>query len=1135
MKIAITWIFASALLWQRSGPVVGQETEDALVREFQTPPNSARPLVWWHWMNGNITKVGIKLDLEWMHRIGLAGFQVFDISLPTPQVVPKRLLYMTPEWKDAFKYATVLADRLGLEQGIAGSPGWSESGGPWVHPAGAMKKYVWSTTCIAGGRPFRGRLLHPPTNTGAFQNLPRFDVMQLPAGSAAIPDYYQDAKVIAYRRPATDVSLASLRPTMTASGGNPDYSLLTDSDLVNETMLPLPAKLGEKAWIQYSFADPQTVRAITWVTDDFNVFQAQVNGFDKPIKTLESSDDGVHFQTVVTLPNASDNPYEYLDRQRTVAFAPVTAKYFRVTFERVAPHPVPGWAGDADPASFGIAIRPPAPGFAISELVLHAGARVDRWEAKAAFSPAANLDAQSTPYVAARDAVAKSNVVDVTSLMHPDGTLIWTPPPGDWVVLRFGYSLLGVTNHPAIAQATGLEVDKLGARFVKRYTERYLETFKDAVGAELMGRRGVQAMVTDSWEAGSQNWTDRILQEFQKRRGYDPAPWMPVLVGQVVESATASDRFLWDFRSTIGELTADSYYGELARTLHASDMVHYSESHEAGRAFVGDGMRAKKFSDVPMGAFYAELSTDPQYRGDADTRESASTAHIYGQNIAAAESFTVAGASWDWTPSRLKPFADQEFLNGINRLVIHESTHQPEVDRAPGMTLGTVGQYFSRNETWAEQAGAWVDYLARSSFLLQRGRFVADVVYFYGEDTNLTASFANRSPAVPTGYSFDYINSDGLIHELSVTAERVVSRSGMSYRLLALDPSVRYMTLPVLRAIQALVKNGAALVGPKPLDAASLADDIAEFRQLSDELFGDGSGTHRVGRGIVFAGSDIQKSMEALDVAPDLSYPDQLQGARLRFVHRKLDDGDIYFVNNRCDCAGLIQASFRMTGKVPEIWRAEDGRMDPVSFSIADGRTTVPLKLEPWDAVFVVFRRSTTATVYAIPASTENRLAALDGPWRLTFQPGRGAPPSVNLPQLRSWSTLSTPGVKYFSGTGTYTATFSAQSEWRKAGAHLWLDLGQVRNLAHVTLNGHDLGVVWHAPYRVEITAALNPGKNQVSIAVVNSWTNRFIGDKQPGLATPITFGTLKPDQSRAPLEESGLLGPVVLSQVESE
>ncbi len=1103
-------------------PAWGQTAGDTLKSGFENPPASARPRVWWHWMNGNITKEGIKLDLEWMHQAGLGGFQNFDAALSTPQVVDHRLAYMTPEWKDAFKYATTLADQLGMEEAIAGSPGWSESGGPWVPASEGMKKYVWSETVVEGGKPFHGVLAHPPSNTGAFQNLSIHDALSAPEGSKPIPQFYSDAAVVAYRRASSDVSLESLHPKMTTSGGSPDFAMLTDGDLEKTTGIPIPA-VGEVSWIQYEFAEPQTIRAITFVTKDPGWIEALVAGIAAPEKNLEASDDGQNFRVVAKL-DGGESP------EHTISFPVVTAKYFRVTFKRNPPPPIPAWAAGIDPASLGIKLPPTPTEYEVAEVVLHPGARVNHFEEKAAFVPEGDLYGFATPAVAANEAVAKSDVIDLTAKMLPDGTLDWTPPAGDWVILRFGYSLLGITNHPATAEATGLEVDKLDRSFVKQYMEKYLESYKETVGADFMGKRGIRYVINDSWEAGSQNWTDHMIEQFKKRRGYDPLPWMPVLAGQVVDSAEASDRFLWDFRKTIGDLIADEHYGQLEETLHEWNMGHYGESHESGRAFVADGMEVKKFNEVPMSAMWTQTPgvNKEQFGYNADDRESASVAHIYGQNLAAAESMTAAAAPWAWSPATLKPTADQEFLNGINRFVIHESAHQPLVGKAPGLTLGPFGQWFNRNETWALEAHTWIDYLGRTSFLLQQGRFGADFIYFYGEDSNLTAIFDHKSPEVPAGYGFDYVNADALIHELTVANGRIATKSGISYRVLGLDPYSAHMSLPVLRAIHKLVEDGAIVAGPKPSDDPSLSDDQAEFRKLNDELFGDGSGTHKVGKGTVYAGQELGQVFKQLNVLPDFDYTKPESDTRLEFLHRKLAAADLYFVDNRGDHETTTEATFRVSGKEPELWYAETGTTRPVSYKIADGRTTVPLHLEPWGTVFVVFRKATTETSRELPKVAESKLADVGGPWKVSFQPGRGAPESATLDALVSWSDSTDPGIKYFSGEGTYTNAIQASADWFTKGSHLWIDLGDVKNLAEVTVNGKSLRVVWHAPYRVDVTSALKPGANEISVKVVNAWVNRLIGDEQPG-ATKYTFADVKPYKANSPLLPSGLLGPVAV------
>ena len=1113
------WPAMICLAMALSASAHGQARTDALKQGFETPPPSAQPRVWWHWMNGNISKEGIQLDLEWMHRAGIAGFQNFDAALSTPQVVPRRLAYMTPEWKDAFKYATTLADQLGMEEAIAGSPGWSETGGPWVLPSEGMKKYVWSETVVEGGRPFTGKLAHPPSNTGAFQDIGIRDA--LGSGSEAPPQFYADAAVIAYRRPKAEVPLDSLHPRITTSGGSLDPSKLSDGDLTTMLKLPIPPQ-GEDAWIQWEFAQPQKIRSLTMVTGTISEIATSITGIGNPVYLVEVSDDGTRFRDVQTLPEGGA-------AEHTVTLPNVDARFVRVAFRQGPRHEIPSWAVGIDFASLGFPVPPKPTDYEVAEMALHTGARVNRFEEKAGFATVDDLYPFATPEVDRDATVSKAEVIDLTGKMHPDGTLDWTPPAGDWVILRFGYSLLGITNHPATKEATGLEVDKLNHAYVKKYMDGYLDSYKEAVGADWMGKRGIRYVITDSWEAGSQNWTDDMIAQFKQRRGYDPSPWLPVLAGRVVESAAASDQFLWDFRKTIGDLIADEHYGQVQASLKARGIGHYGESHEAGRAFIADGMEVKKLDDIPMSAMWTQTPgvNKEQFGYNADDRESASVAHIYGQNLVAAESMTAAAAPWAWSPATLKPTADQEFLNGINRVVIHESAHQPLVNHAPGLTLGPFGQWFNRNETWAEEARPWIDYLARTSYLLQQGRFGADLVYFYGEDSNLTAIFANKAPDIPPGYGFDYINADGLIHELNVEDGRITAAGGASYRVLGLDPYSKHMSLPVLRAIHTLVEQGATVAGPMPEEDPSLGDDHAEFNRLREQLFGTGTGTHKVGKGVVYSGSDLGEVFRAIELRPDFDYTRPTPDTRLLFVHRKLADGDIYFVDNRSDLPATVNASFRVSGKMPELWYAETGRSETVSYSNTAGLTTVPLELEPWGTVFVVFRQAAHEPSRTVAASTTTELATLNGPWTLSFESGRGAPATATFDRLVSWPESPDPGIKYFSGAATYTRSMDAPAEWTKGGAQVWLDLGDVKNLAEVTINGKSLGVVWHAPYRINITDALKTGQNEIAIKVINAWVNRLIGDQQPDAKVKYTFADVKPYNAKSPLLPSGLLGPV--------
>jgi len=532
-----------------------------------------------------------------------------------------------------------------------------------------------------------------------------------------------------------------------------------------------------------------------------------------------------------------------------------------------------------------------------------------------------------------------------------------------------------------------------------------------------------------------------------------------------------------------------------------------------------------------MGAMWAaRRPVNPQENYDADIRESASVAHIYGKALVAGESFTSAGNAYGFSPESLKPIADRELAMGVNRFVIHTSVHQPDSKAGPGMGLGPYGIWFSRKETWAAQAGPWVSYLARSSFLLQQGRFVADIAYLYGEDTNITSLFHERAVPVPAGYSFDFVNSDALLNEFSTKDGILTTRSGMKYRVLALDASTHRMSLPLLRKIRDLVRAGAVVVGAGPVDSPSLADDEVEFRALAAELWGATPGEVRVGLGKVIDGRTLAEALAASSVAPDVIFA-QTPGAELHFVHRALADGDLYFISSSSAQAMAVDTSFRVTGRAPELWRADTGTSALLSYSMENGRTIVPLKLEPNDAVFVMFRRSAAAQSRVIPEPAAKTLSTLDGPWEVSFPPGLGAPDHARFDDLQSWTASAVPGIKYFSGTATYGKSLQVPQNWLGRDSRVWLDLGEVKNLAEVSINGRSLGVLWKPPFKLDVTGALRVGENRLEIRVTNLWPNRLIGDKQPA-TEQVALAPFNPFKADSPLLPSGVLGPVIFSRV---
>ena len=1083
---------------------------DSIYQQFNSPPNSAKPRVWWHWMNGNITKDGIRKDLLWMKRSGIGGFQNFDASLMTPQIVAKRLTYMTPEWKEAFRYTTKLADSLNLEMAIAGSPGWSETGGPWVAPEDGMKKLVWTEMRVKGGTS-NIKLGAQPGITGPFQNISKLPGFGEAVDPSKLPVFYKDVAVNAFKLPAADKSLTDLKAVVTSSGGKFTLEHLIDGDVSKTILLPRDSAAGF-AWIQFTFPQPQTIKAVTMVGGGYaGIFGMGADPKDS--RALEVSDDGAHFKFVCLIP-----PGGVL--QQTINIPSTTAKYFRVTVKNPPPR-TNNFFSAAPPVT--------PPGTEIAEIVLHSVARIQMFEEKDAFAPDATLFAKVTPPT--NDVVATNDIIDLTSRLNADGTLDWTAPSGEWKVIRFGYSLMGITNHPASPEATGLEVDKLDPAAVKRYFTTYLDQYKDATGG-LMGTKGLQYMVTDSWEAGAQNWTGTLPAEFQKRRGYSMIPWMPVLSGHVVKSSEASEKFLFDFRKTLSDLVAEYHYDALTKILADRGMKRYTESHENGRALIADGMEVKRTAAIPMSAIWtpnAFINQNDLTYHTADIRESASVAHIYGQNIVAAESLTALGlpsSAWSYSPETLKPTADLALAHGLNRFVIHTSVHQPVDDKIPGLGLGPFGQWFTRHETWAEYAKVWTDYLSRSSYLLQQGKFVADIVYYYGEDNNITGLFGKVMPSIPEGYNFDFINADALTNLLSFKDGKLVTPSGMSYQVLVLDNNAKKMSLPVLKKLGALVKSGAVLIGSKPEATPSLSDDQNEFAELVNEIWNSANQK-------VFKDKPLNEALSSLGIAQDFTYSKPQANTKFLYLHRRSPNLDIYWINNRNDQEENVDVNVRIDGKVPELWHPETGKREPVSYSITNGITKVRLHLAPYDAVFLIFRSTATQPAVTLTSADEKTLATVGGNWKVNFQKDRGAPSEVTLNNLASFTESQEPGIKYFSGTATYTKTITAANNWIGVKDQLWLDLGDVKNIAEVKVNGKLLGVVWKRPFRVDISNALRAGDNLIEIEVTNLWVNRLIGDQQPNVTKKITYTTMPFYQANSPLFPSGLLGPVKILSVQ--
>lgn len=1331
-KLILAALALGSLMATGFAALASAQGAEGLEAGFVSPPDSAKPHTWWHWMDGNITKEGITQDLEEMKRVGVGGAQIFDVAVGIPRG-PVR--YGSDEWRAMVKHAAQEADRLGLELCMHNCAGWSSSGGPWITPELAMQIVTFSERRVKGPGRFEEVLAQPPTKLG----------------------FYRDIALLAFPTPEAEVAVpeGNSQPQITASDPQFDASKVTDGNPDTQAGLSLrPATEGESPYILLTFAEPFTARALTVLGG---------SGRDAISCDLEVSEDGVEFRRVARL---GITPPEITRPPSVTNFDPVSARFYRLVFPQATRRTVR---------------------VVLAEVRLEASARISNLGPKAGYVRGDD-PAPDSREVGPEAVVKRSAILDLTSQMNAAGRLTWDVPEGDWTILRIGHTPTGKENHPAAEEGRGLECDKLSKEAV------------DAHWAGMMGKvvadlgpltgKSLRHVLIDSYEVGPQNWTAHFREEFQTRRGYDPLLYLPVMAGRMVDSMDVSERFLWDVRRTIADLFADNYYGRFATLCHERGLQLSVEPYGNGGF---DDLTCGGRGDIPMGEFWVGSGND-----NWCSKLASSAAHTYGRKYVGAEAFTASAEAGRWQnhPYAIKALGDLIYTGGINRFIFHRYAHQPWLNVRPGMTMGPWGMHFERTVTWWDQSPAWLTYLARCQYLLQSGLFAADLCYFTGEGSpKAPPARGNLRPAPPAGYDYDACNAEVLLTRLSVEDGRLVLPDGMSYRVLVLPPSDR-MTPEVLRKVRDLIRAGATVVGPRPTRSPSLTrrpDCDAEVRALADEIWADCDGErvkeHKLGQGVVIWGRPLEEVLAAQGLKPDFEFASADGRARLVEIHRTVGEAEVYFVSNQNRRSEVVDCTFRVSGKVPELWHPDTGKIERAPlYRKQEGRTTVTLRLDPAGSVFVVFRQAAgdadhlvsaerdgrsalfpkpgpvadlqirravygvltveqpdlvdvteqlralvrdnrlsvradnaiagdpapnvvkqlrveytvdgqpaSATVdegamltipaagvqgkleirralYGIlpPESAEppkqpwvdvtEKLAALvqdgaltvvadnllagdpaplvvkqmlveytldgepytkivrenqtlqipdgtekagtlaelpaaelavsadgkavltawepglyelttaggkklqarvedigapvevSGPWELRFPPNLGAPEKVTLEALASWTKSEDPGVRYFSGTATYVKQVVVPQDLLGVGKVLLLDLGKVREIAEVRVNGRDLGILWKPPFRVEVTDAVKPGANLVEIRVTNLWPNRLIGDEQlpadiewtaggalKEIPRWVSEGTPRPEPRRvtfttwrhwahdSPLLDSGLLGPVTL------
>lgn len=729
-------------------------------------------------------------------------------------------------------------------------------------------------------------------------------------------------------------------------------------------------------------------------------------------------------------------------------------------------------------------------------------------------------------------------ILDLTAKLSAGGQLAWEAPTGRWAILRLGRTTTGATNAPAPPGAQGLECDKLDREGADAHFDAYVAKILENAGAAT--GKSLQEVFIDSYEMGEQNWSPSFREEFQRRRGYDPVPWLVTATKRAVDSDDLTARFQRDWKQTIADLFADNYYGYMAERVHRYAGVRLGcEPYTGPFDTVTCGTRA---DDVT-----AEFWASPSVWGWNTLKPVASSAHISGKRTVGAEAFTGQPqyAQWRQDPYALKAVGDRAFCLGVNQLILHTSAHQPWTNVRPGMTMGPWGTHFGRTQTWWEQSPAWLTYLARCQTLLQAGQFVGDICFLADETMP------------PAGYDGDTCSEELFLQGMVVKQGRLTLPCGMSYRVLVLPDRIT-MTPAVARKVHALVEAGAVVTGPKPKASPSLQgypECDTEVRRIADELWDSGK---------VISGKPVSQVLADLKIGPDF----QADAANMLWIHRRIGSAEVYFVSNQEGAGRIVDCTFRVAGPRPELWDASTGGIRDARTYTNDGELTeLPIKFDPSGSVFVVFRSPAAATVSGKNWDDLAPAQEINGEWSVRFDPRWGGPGLVTFGDLSDWAKRNEPGIRYYSGTAVYEKAF----DWPQRDGRMFLDLGAVKNLAEVWLNGKHLGVLWKPPFRIEITGVLRPWKNQLEVRVTNLWPNRLIGDEQQpddcvwnaeevwtgigakpdekvALGQPLkeipswlvaghprpstgryTFTTWKFYQKDSPLLESGLFGPVKL------
>ncbi|MFM6976042.1 MAG: glycosyl hydrolase, partial [Sphingobacteriaceae bacterium] len=999
---------------------------------------------------------------------------------------------LSPQWWDMLGFAMAEAKRLNLKLGMHFSDGFALGGGPWITPELSMQKVVFSRLDVSGGRSLKLQLPDPEK----------------------VKDYYRDIRLIAFPSlTGSKANTQNIKPKITSSTGE-DLSFLINPDGKQAF------RSSEDATITYQFKEPFTCRSI-YVASNGNNYQAQR-------LLVQVSDDGLNFKDHQQL-EAPRHGWQDDRAEHTYSMVPVSAKYFRFLFKKEGS--LPG-AEDLEYAKW-------KPSIKLTALELFAEPKLNQFESKNGQVWRIS-DRTTAQEIEDKLCIDPKQILDLTSQLNAQGELNWQAPAGNWTLLRIGHTSTGYTNATGGA-AAGLECDKFNPEAIQLQFNNW---YGKALALATQKYPDVlNVFHVDSWECGSQNWSDNFASEFQKRRGYSLLNYLPVMAGFPIESAARSEQVLYDVRTTIADLLNDVFFKTLSDLTKQNGLQFTAES--VAPTMVSDGLLHYKNVTIPMGEFW---SRSPTHDKPNDMLDAISAAHIYGKNIVQAEAFTTVMMDWSEHPAMLKTLQDRNYALGINKMVYHVYTHNPWTDRKPGMTLDGVGLYFQRDQTWWKPGKAWVDYAARCQELLQMGNPVVDVAVFTGEEVPrrsvLPDRLVNTLPGIfgeerlqaeakrlanvgqpqrkqpkevkhsanmadpenwvdpLKGYAYDSFNPDALQHAEVHNGRVRFSPNGAAYKLLVLpidnpmNPN-DIISEASLNKIKQLEAQGITVIKDRPY----LKTDFTEFGLSKDLIVSD-------------------------------YYGNQVGG--IAWNHRTVNDQHIYFISNQHDYGKILNFSFRLVGKIPELFDPVNNTWTQLkSWQNKGGRLNCTLMVEPAQSFFIVFRKDgINENVKADNWSVFNKQQDISEDWSLKFDTDFGGPAALlHMQKLSSWTASPDSAVKYYSGTVRYTKVFKLKKEALKNT--LWLNLGELHDLASVKLNGKEQGVIWTAPHRINISSGIKAGKNKLEIAVSNTWANRLIGDHNLPAEKRITQTTAPYRLEGSPLLPAGLIGPVIIEKEE--